>query len=293
MKRPWGWSLPILILISGLLLIRHLSAAEKNPTLPADWPRTFRLGYVAVSGGANRSDPSQVVGQYLARELKLEVKVVSYPDYLSLIGGFKARNLEGAYLGPYPYVEAAELAEVEAAVMELDPQGRRGYRSILITRTGSGIHRLEDGRGRVLAFTYPDSTSGCLIPMLHFLRDLGQPPGTFASKVVFAGTHQAVVQGVFNHSYALGATNDLDFARAVEELHLQVQEFQVLWTSPMIPGSVYAIRKDLPESFKKTLRQSLLNLKDPSLLASMKIGGFGPADNSEYTIIRQLRELRR
>ena len=175
--------------------------------------------------------------------------------------------------------------------MELYYPGRRGYQSVLITRRGSDIRRLEDARGKVLAFSDPDSTSGFLVPMLHFVRDLGVAPASFASKVVFAGSHGAVAKGVDEGRYAVGATNEVDLARAVEELHLKLTDFQILWTSQMIPGAPYGIRKDLPDSLKAAYRRALLNLKDPMILGKLKIVGLSPVKDSEYDIIRDLKKL--
>jgi phosphonate transport system substrate-binding protein len=231
------------------------------------------------------------MGQYLTRELGLPVQMMALENYLAVIHGLKNRGLEGALLGANAYIEAADLKLVEPAAMELYYSGHRGYQSILIARRGSNFHRLEDARGKVLAFSDPDSTSGFLVPMLHFIQDLGVAPAGFASQVVFTGSHGAVVKGVNEGRYALGATNDVDLARAVAELHLQKTDFRILWTSQMIPGALYCIRKDLPDSLKTSFRQALVNLKDQAILANLKIVGLSPAADSDYNLIRDLRKL--
>jgi phosphonate transport system substrate-binding protein len=77
----------------------------------------------------------------------------------------------------------------------------------------------------------------------------------------------------------------------VDELHLRAEDFRVLWTSQMIPGTPYCVRKDLPPSLKSAFRQAFLNLKDEKILAALKISGFAPAADSEYQLIRDLRRL--
>lgn len=273
-----------------LALSLGLLAAQASAP-PADWPKTLRLGYVPVQGKSEQVDVYLLVGQHLARELNLEVKMVAKPSYLEVISELRNRAVEAANLGPYAYVEAAELAGVEAVVMELDPQGRRGYQSIIITRADSEINSVENARGKVLAFSDPKSTSGFLVTMLHFLQDLKTPPAVFASQVVFAGSHGAVARGVFDRRFALGATGDLDFARALEEMNLNEKDFRVLWTSRMISGTPYCLRQDLPQSFKTAFREAMVNMKDPETLARLKIGGFSVATDSDYNIIRELRKF--
>jgi len=282
---------PFALLPVIVLLVSSLLAAGPAQPPPPDWPQVFRLGYVPIGTAKNGHDPFQLMGNYLTRELGIPVKMVALGNYLAVIHGLKNRSLEGALLGPNAYVEAAALTGIELAAMELYYPGHRGYQSVLITRKGSNLRRLEDARGKVLAFSDPDSTSGFLVPMLHFVRDLGVAPAGFASKVVFAGSHGAVAKGVFEGRYALGATNDVDLARAIAELNLQMTDFQVLWTSQMIPGAPYCIRKDLPDSLKAAYRRALFNLKDPMILDKLKIVGLSPVADSEYDIIRELKKL--
>jgi len=291
MKTLEHWSKRALASSAILAALLCLLAAQTS-TPPADWPKVLRLGYVPVQGKSEQVDVYLLVGQHLARELNLEVKMVAKPSYLEVISELRNRAVEAANLGPYAYVEAAELAGVEAVVMELDPQGRRGYQSIIITRADAEIRSVEDARGKVLAFSDPKSTSGFLVPMLHFLQDLKTPPAVFASRVVFAGSHGAVARGVFDRRFALGATGDLDFFRALEEMNLNEKDFRVLWRSRLIPGTPYCLRKDLPQSFKTAFREAMVNMKDPETLARLKIGGFSPATDSEYNIIRELRNIK-
>lgn len=258
---------------------------------PPDWPPVLRLGYVPVQGKSGQADVYLLVGRHLSRALNLEVKMVAKPSYLEVITELHRGTVEAASVGPYAYVEAAEVAGVEVVVMELDPKGRRGYQSILITRADSGINSVEAARGKVLAFTDPKSTSGFLVPMVHFVQDLKTTPGVFASQVVFAGSHGGVVRGVYEGRFALGAVGDLDFSRALEEMNLKEENFRILWQSRLIPGTPYCVRKDLPPSLKTAFREAMINLKDPDTLAQLKIGGFAAAGDAEYSLIRELRKF--
>lgn len=275
----------------GLILLFAGVVSVSAPTRAGDQPARFRLGYVPIAGVKPADDSFQPLSQYLSREMGLSVQLVPRGNYLALIQGLKNQSLEAALLGPNAYVEAAAVVEIEPAAMEVYYPGYRGYQSIIISRAGSEVRRVEDGRGKVLAFTDPDSTSGFLVPMLHFVRDLGVAPASFAGRVVFAGSHGAVVKGVHEGRYALGATNDVDMARALAELKLPAGDFQVLWTSPMIPGAPYCLRHDLPANLKADFRRALLNLKDPALLTRMKVVGLSPVQDSDYNIIRELRKF--
>ena len=279
---------------SVLLLGAALLAAAPGKSRPAaEWPKEIRIGIIPETGVLKTNDPFLLFGQYLSRQLKVPVQIEARESYLSLITSCRDQSLEVAYIGPYAYVEMAEIGRVEPLVMELDTQGRRGYQSLLIARRDSGFTKVEDGRGKVLAFCDPNSTSGFFIPMLHFVSDLGVTPASFASEVVFAGGHGLVVKGVAEGRYAIGATNDVDLPRALAELGLKPEDFRVLWTSQMIPGSLYCARRDLPASLKQALGEAMINLKDKAVLSPLKIGGLALTQDADYEIIRELKKVQR
>jgi phosphonate transport system substrate-binding protein len=290
-QRLRGWRIFSLVVVEVIALT--LVGAEQGKSPPADWPQIFRFGYVPQAGNDDGKEVYDRMGQLLAREMKIELKMQPMEDYSSVIKGFRDRTLEGAYLGPYSYIEAEELLGVEAVAMELGEDGARGCYSIIITRADSGIRKLEDARGKVLAFSDPKSTTGFLVPALHFIQDLEVTPAKFASRLVFAGSHGEVMEGVFERTYHLGATNDRDFKRTIEADKMKEKDFRILWKSRVIPAGPCCVRRDLPESLKSAFRDALVNLEDESILKGLNIGGYSPVSDLEYNIIRELKKLRK
>ena len=47
------------------------------------------------------------------------------------------------------------------------------------------------------------------------------------------------------------STNDLDMARGNGKEWNQEKDFNIIWKSPLIPGSLLAYRKDVPDSLEK------------------------------------------
>jgi phosphonate transport system substrate-binding protein len=177
--------------------------------------------------------------------------------------------------------------------MELDKNGNPGYHSIIISSKESDIQTLDQARGKVFAFTNPDSTSGYLVPMAHFIHERKETPASFASRIIFAKTHNAVIQGIASGRFDIAATNDMDLQSSCASMAIDPQQFHVLWKSQLIPGAPFAARKDVPQYLKEAFLQALTSINhDKESLKKMQVGGYIPAKDSDYDLIRHLEAVK-
>jgi phosphonate transport system substrate-binding protein len=226
--------------------------------------------------------------------LGIEVEAMSASDYAGVITAMAHKHIEFAYFGPKSYTEAAEKANAQAVALEVNKDGNRGYHGIIIARKDSGIRTLEDTRGRLFAFTDPNSTSGYLVPNILFSRDLKVDPNSYFKDVRFSGSHGASILAVKNGSIEVAATNDVDLNRMVEKGQASWDEYNVVWKSDLIPGSPMCVRKDLPESLKAAFLGALMMFNDNKKgLEKLQLGGYSPAYDSTYDVIRYLKRLKK
>ena len=198
-----------------------------------------------------------------------------------------------AYFGPKSYVEAAARANAEAFVMEVLEDGTMGYHGVIITRKDSGIKNMEEAKGKVWAFTDPNSTSGTLVPTVYFYKVMKIDPEKYFSKVIYSGSHEASIMAVKAGKVDIASTNDLDLDRGNGKQWDNDKDFQKLWTSALIPGSPMAYRKDLPESLKKAIKEAFLSYDDKEGLKKLKLKGFAATDDKTYDPIREQIEVKK
>ena len=178
--------------------------------------------------------------------------------------------------------------------MERNKKGEPGYYGIIIARQDSGIKNMEDARGRVFAFTDPNSTSGFLVPNILFAREIKTAPEDYFKQVKFSGSHGASILAVKNMSIEVAATNNLDLDRMIEKGQVSKDDFRILWQSDLIPGSPIAARKDLPLSLKTTVTGALVSFSgDKAGLEKLQNGGFIYANDTSYDVIRYLKRLKK
>ena len=231
--------------------------------------------------------------KYLGKRVSVEIELKTATDYAAVITGMQFKHIDFAYFGPKSYVEAAARANADAFALEVTMDGSKGYHGVIITREGSGFKSIQDLRGRTWAFTDPNSTSGTLVPMVYFLQELKIDPDKYFSKVIYSGSHEASMLSVKNGRIDGASTNDLDMARGNGKEWNQEKDFNIIWKSPLIPGSPIAYRKDLPDSLKRALKDAFLSYNDPEGLGQLKLKGYTDVTDEMYNPIRYLIDVQK
>lgn len=270
----------------GLGLVVSSTLAQEK------WPDEIKFGVIPVAGSTSMKENFGNLTNYLQKQLGIKVKMQLAGDYTGIITGMQHKHIDFAYLGPKSYVEAARRANAEALVVEVDGEsGLPGYRGTIITKKGSGLKSLEDIKGKKWAFTSSQSTSGTLVPTVMFSKK-GIDPKKYFSKVVYSGGHEASILSVKAGKVDAASTNNLDFNRGLGR-HWTADDFNIIWTSDLIPGAPVAVRKDLPVSLKMAIKGALLSYDDPEGLKKLKNKGFIKGDDKVYDSVRELIKLKK
>ena len=260
---------------------------------PKDWPSKLIFGLIPTESSSGLTERFDNLVTYLERTLGVKVELKTATDYAGIITGMQFKHLDFAYFGPKSYAEASKRANAEAFVLEVLEDGTKGYYGVIITKKGSGLNTIQSLKGKLWAFTDPNSTSGTLVPTVYFVKELKIDPDTYFAKVIFSGSHEASILAVKGGKVDGASTNDLDLARGNGKQWVTEQDFNILWQSALIPGSPMAYRKDLSDSLKKALREAFLSYHDPEGLKMLKLKGYAPATDELYNPIRDLIEVQR
>lgn len=278
------------ILLTALTVAATAASAHAQQ-LPAGWPRELNFGIIPTEGSSAAQERFQPLFDYLEKTLGVKVKPYVGADYAAVILAMQGKKLDAAYFGPKSYIEAADRAGALAIVKDNAIKGGTGYNSVLISKAGGPIKTFADARGADFAFVDPNSTSGYLVPLSHFLLELKVRPEEYFKRVTFAGSHENVVLGVLNGTIPIGATNNLDLDRAVEKGAAKLSDFTVLWKSRSIPSGPIAVRRDLPLSFRSAMKSALLKFNDPKGLEQLQLKGYVSASDVDYNPIRDLNRV--
>jgi phosphonate transport system substrate-binding protein len=292
-------------------------SAEKPITPPgsadprAGWPKTFRVGLFGGDDAEETLRNAEPMKKLLETRLSIPVTLFTGTSYGAVIEAMRADKVDAMTVGPFSYILAVQEAKAEALVTgvqanakdpKYDASIQPFYYSIIVTKKGSGITTVQDLKGKDFAFVDPASTSGHLAPKTLLLKNNINPDKDM--KTVFAGSHPTSLLSVWNGKTPAGATfenNLLNLAtsgqvkwcqypdgkinvkRTPEELKKQydacpTDTIVVIAQSDPIPNTPFAVRSNLPESFKTAVKEALLTTKDdPAFIAARKSWYVDPA----------------
>ncbi|OAI85952.1 phosphonate ABC transporter substrate-binding protein [Pseudomonas putida] len=246
----------------------------------------MRIGLIPSEDAQSMIESSQQVLDQLQAQLGMPVKPFVATDYNGVIEALRSRKLDVAYLGPFSYVLANQVAGAEAfAVAVTRKTGKSAYHSLIISRADSPIKSLADLKGHTFAFVDPSSASGHLFPKAG-LEQAGYTPESTFSRMIFSGSHDASILAVANRKVDAAAVADRILATALAQGSVKQGELKVVWTSPDIPESPMVWRKDLDPALKQKLAAALANVKDVPWGDQGMLDGFQPTTDAAYDVVR-------
>ena len=245
------------------------NAAEKAPQ-----PLTVKsltMGLVFQNPKEPVPEPLREFAGYVARKLSstpaISGTVVVAPTALQLVKLLEEKRVDFFMESPYP----TYLINRQGAAMLLLRRWKGGmgeYHSIIFTSKESGVSRVEDLRGKMIAFEDAGSTSGYFMPKLLLLNKrltLAEKPGLDAKVsakeigYIFAGSDKNILNFVLAKKAAAGAFSNDDYAGVGEK---EKAVISVLEETASMPRHLVSIRKDLPQPVAKRLKEVLLAMHE-------------------------------
>ena len=241
-------------------------AAQRAGTAKSD---AISLGLVSETSQKEIEEHFREFARYAAKRLSsataTEGRVVVAPGPLQLAKLLEEKKVDFYMESPYPtYLINKQGAAV--LILRRWKGGLAEYRSLIITKRDSGVSRLEDFRGKMIAFEDPGSTSGYFLPKVMLLKKgfrLKEKSG-LAAKVspgevgyVFGSTDRNVVNLVLAKRVAAGAVSSDDHATLDEKIRSDVA---ILAETEPFPRHLVSVRKDLPPAVTKRLKEILLSM---------------------------------
>ncbi|MDQ0083071.1 phosphonate transport system substrate-binding protein [Variovorax boronicumulans] len=270
------------------LIALALSTVAAMPALAAP-PLT--IGLIPAEDSQAMIESSRQVLDSLQQQLGMPVKPFVATDYNGVIEALRSKKLDVAYLGPFSYVLANQIADVEAfAVAVTKKTGQSSYKSVIIARKESGLAKTADLKGRTFAFVDPTSASGHLFPKAGLLQ-AGYDPETFFSRVIFSGSHDASILAVGNKKVDAAAVADRILASAIAKGQVKADELEIVWSSNPIPESPMVWRKDLDPALKAKIAKALANVKDLPWGDQGVLNGFQPTNDAAYNVVRDTAKV--
>lgn len=270
------------------LVCRSLLAASTWPILARAMSEPLQIGLTPVF----LDDQISFLGRWrdwLERKLKRPVIFVQRGNYREVVDLIRNGKIDFAWICGYPYVRYRDELRLVAVPLW---HGRPYYRSYLIVPADD--HRsatLNDLRGKIFAYSDPDSNSGYLYPQYRLITQ-EENPATFFTRTFFTWSHRSVVEAVGVGLADGGAVDGYVWETLAEINPRLTQATRIIDRSPEFGHTPFVARSNISSAKLQQFQSLLLSMaNDPEgaeLLRLLRLDGFIPGKPALYESIAKM-----
>lgn len=236
--------------------------------------KTLTLGIVSPVNRKEIEEHFRDFVRYVARKLAatepIEGSIVVAPSQSGLAKLLLDGKVDFYMESPYPTYLINNVYGAGKLFLRRWKGGMADYYSLIFTKRNSEMRRLEDLRGKIIAFEDPGSTSGHFLPEF-FLSRLGFKlseksriePNVSGGEVgyIYAYSQEKLVDLVLTRRVAAGAFSNDDYATLGKR---KKSDIRILAETEKLPRHLVSVRKDLDPALVTQLEKILLSMhQDP------------------------------
>ena len=276
MKKVWK------LLMFVLLVFLLISCGEKKEEKP------LIMGLSPIANSEKLIEDTAPLHKMLGDEIGRPVEGFIATNYIGVVEALGTGTIDFALIPPFAYILANKKNGTEALLTSIGKHDEPGYYSVLIVRTDSGIEKVEDLKGKKVAFVDPSSTSGYIFPAV-ILKDHGidiEKDITYQ----FAGGHDKALQLLVNGDVDAIGTYEDAITKFAKEFPEVTEKVKVLQKSDLIPGLTLVVTSKVDDATKQKIKDAFLKVTSTQegqdlTLKLFGIKGFEEANIDNYKLI--------
>lgn len=229
-------------------------AAESQPT-------AITIGVIPGGNPEKLREQGVALAKELQEKLQIPVNIYLSKNYMGLVEAMRTKKVDFAFFSSATFVYAEQQAHAKVLLKTVwhEPY----YYSTIITSAKSGLRKLQDLKGKRLAFVDEKSSSGYLYPLVA-LQKLGLKSSDF-KEVVFSGNHQASIQYLESgkvDAAAVFSDDESGKLGAWVQFAKDPKKIRIIWTSEPIPNDPFCVRQDFYDQYPKVTHTLMFALID-------------------------------
>jgi phosphonate transport system substrate-binding protein len=226
------------------------------PTMASELidPDTLVFAYTPVEDPAVYAKVWDGFIAHLAKTTGKKVQFFPVQSNAAQLEAMRAGRLHVAGFNTGSNPLAVNCAGFVPFAMMASKDDRFGYEMEIITYPGSGVNKVEDIKGKRLAFTSETSNSGFKAPSALLREQFKMESGKDYTPV-FSGKHDNSILGVANKDYPAAAIANSVKGRMEARGVVKPEQTQVIYKSQTFPttgyGHAYNLKPELAEKIKE------------------------------------------
>jgi phosphonate transport system substrate-binding protein len=221
-------------------------------------PDTLVFAYTPVEDPAVYADVWKGFLDHLAEKTGKKVQFFPVQENAAQIEAMRAGRLHvsGFNTGSNPIAVAC--AGFRPFAMMASKDGAFGYEMEIITYPGSGVEKIEDVKGKKLAFTAETSNSGFKAPSALLKSEYKLEAGK-DFEPVFSGKHDNSVLGVANKDYPAAAVANSVMKRMIARDVVKADHIVSIFKSQTFPTTGYGVAHNLTPELQEKIKDAFFS----------------------------------
>jgi phosphonate transport system substrate-binding protein len=279
-----------LLFVSLCMLL--LAACAPAPTQPALGTESnpIKMAMIPFANAEQIIKDMTPFVELVAKESGYKIKFDVTTSNAPAIEGLCSSKLDVVWFGPLGYVIAADKCGAQVMLVT-EQKGSSKYRGAFFVQKNSPYQKLEDLKGKRVAFTEPTSTSGYLYPN-GLLKSKGLDPKTFFGEAIFSGGHDAAVIALYKGQVDVAAAfENTPETRVQKTLPDVLDKVRPLEYTDWIPNDNVAAGKHVPPEVVEKLKAALMKVTSTpagsaAMAKAITSDKLVPIDDKAYDPIR-------
>ncbi len=232
------------------------------PTDSSKWldPSTLVFAYTPVEDPAVYKEAWSDFLVHLAKATGKKVVFFPVQSNAAQIEAMRSGRLHIAGFNTGSNPLAVNCAGYSPFTMMARADGKFGYEMEIITYPGSGIDKVEDIKGKTLAFTSPTSNSGFKAPSA-ILKSEFKMLKDKDFKAAFSGKHDNSILGVVNKDYPAASIANSVKNRMIARGVIKENQLKVIYKSQTFPTTSYGYVNNLKPELAGKIKEAFKSFK--------------------------------
>ena len=249
-----------------------------TPTDPSKWvdPATLIFAYTPVEDPAVYVKVWKGFLEHMEKVTGKKVQFFPVQSNAAQIEAMRAGRLHVAGFNSGSNPIAVACAGFKPFAMMASEDGSYGYEMEIITYTGSAIEKVQDLKGKKLAFVQETSNSGYKAPSAILKAEFGlEAKKDF--EPVFSGKHDNSILGVANKDYPAAAVANSVMQRMIARGVVKANQIKSIYKSQTFPTTAYGVVYNLKPELQEKIKQAFFSFPWKGSALAEEFGQSGEA----------------
>jgi phosphonate transport system substrate-binding protein len=278
--------------LKAFLFIALILIFSPNSSSPQQ-DKAVKIGVASMITPVDAVKYYQDVIDYIGEKIGQPVEMVHRRTYKEMDSLLERGEVKVAFICSAPYVKDREKFGVELLVAP-SVNGSPKYNSYIIVHNDNAIKSFSGLKGKVFAFTDPESNSGKLYPT-YLLKTMGLTPEKFFTRFLYSYSHNKSVEMVAKRIVDGAAVESIVYEHMLKTGSPYVKEVKIIKRSPAYGIPPVVVTNDIGPALKEKLRAAFLGMdrtaKGRTILDAMMIDGFVEVPDRNYNSIREMERV--